>query len=381
MSSAAPNRSPAFGVSSRSVREIERPSEPVSSPSASPYAIVTVPASSTLPVPGFTSSPGEPIGTSLCPSLFTSKKTATGGVGRDRGRRDADENGRPDEGGGGQRRPGKDASACREGTYTGRVSRTPPEQLWPFGQGAFTRVPQCSRISVLPGTVGPERGSERSDDAWQTPRQRETPALELEAPDVRVHLDLPRRVDAARGHRRDRRPSRTRRLVPARDHEPRDARPRLRQHRRVRLGDHLHRRGRGDPALPGLPDRAAGREGHVPRGVLPADLRRAPVRTRSSTPSPTRSAGTPSCTRTCAGSSTGFPATRTRWPCCRRPCPPCPPSTRTASTRSTVSTSRSRPYGCSPRCPRSRPTPSRSPSVSRSSTPTTPWATSRTSCG
>ena len=53
------------------------------------------------------------------------------------------------------------------------------------------------------------------------------------------------------------------------------ARPGLRQHRLVPERDHLHRRREGHPALPRLPDRGARREEHVPRGRLPADLRRA----------------------------------------------------------------------------------------------------------
>ena len=50
---------------------------------------------------------------------------------------------------------------------------------------------------------------------------------------------------------------------------------RLRQHRLDQERNHLHRRRRGHPALPRLPDRAAGREVDVHRGQLPADLRRA----------------------------------------------------------------------------------------------------------
>ena len=34
--------------------------------------------------------------------------------------------------------------------------------------------------------------------------------------------------------------------------------------------DHLHRRRRGDPSLPRLPDRAGGRAGGLPRDRLPA---------------------------------------------------------------------------------------------------------------
>ena len=41
------------------------------------------------------------------------------------------------------------------------------------------------------------------------------------------------------------------------------------------FGHHLHRRRRRHPALPRLPDRPAGRELHLPRDQLPADLRRA----------------------------------------------------------------------------------------------------------
>ena len=52
-------------------------------------------------------------------------------------------------------------------------------------------------------------------------------------------------------------------------------RPRLRQHRRVHERRHLPRRRGGRPALSRLPDRAARRALHVPRGRLPADLGRA----------------------------------------------------------------------------------------------------------
>ena len=48
----------------------------------------------------------------------------------------------------------------------------------------------------------------------------------------------------------------------------------------------------------GLPDRGAGREVHLRRGELPADLRRAAQPPTSWPPSPTGSAGTPCCTRT-----------------------------------------------------------------------------------
>ena len=59
---------------------------------------------------------------------------------------------------------------------------------------------------------------------------------------------------------------------------PGHLRPGLRQHRVVHVGDHLHRRRRRHPALPRLPDRAAGRAVDLPRGQLPAHLRRAAQR-------------------------------------------------------------------------------------------------------
>ena len=67
-----------------------------------------------------------------------------------------------------------------------------------------------------------------------------------------------------------------------RDH----ARPRLRQHRLVQQRDHLHRRRQGHPALPRLPDRGARRAARLPRGRLPADLRRAARTSRSGPTSP-----------------------------------------------------------------------------------------------
>ncbi|CAA9247378.1 MAG: Citrate synthase (si), partial [uncultured Corynebacteriales bacterium] len=52
-----------------------------------------------------------------------------------------------------------------------------------------------------------------------------------------------------------------------------DLRPGLRQHRQLLVEDHLHRRRRRHPALPGLPDRPARRAVHLRRGQLPADPR------------------------------------------------------------------------------------------------------------
>ena len=52
-------------------------------------------------------------------------------------------------------------------------------------------------------------------------------------------------------------------------------RSRLHLDRLLRERDHLHRRRQGRAALPRLPDRAAGREVALPRGLLPPALRRA----------------------------------------------------------------------------------------------------------
>jgi len=49
--------------------------------------------------------------------------------------------------------------------------------------------------------------------------------------------------------------------------------PRLHEHGLVPQRDHLHRRRGGDPAAPGLPDRAAVRALDLPRGRLPAHQR------------------------------------------------------------------------------------------------------------
>ena len=93
-------------------------------------------------------------------------------------------------------------------------------------------------------------------------------------------------------------------------------RPGLHQHRLLPLGDHLHRRREGHPPAPRLPDRAALREVELPRGRLPADLRRAADRSRSSSAGPTTSPTTPSSTRTSSTSSRASATTPTRWGCC-----------------------------------------------------------------
>ena len=69
----------------------------------------------------------------------------------------------------------------------------------------------------------------------------------------------------------------------------------------------------------GYPDRAAGREVDVPRGQLPADLRRTADRGATGRSSPARSSGTRCCTRISSGSSTASRATRIRCRCSPAP--------------------------------------------------------------
>ena len=105
----------------------------------------------------------------------------------------------------------------------------------------------------------------------------------------------------------------------------------------ARVVDHLHRRRRRHPALPRLPDRAARREVDLPRGRLPADLRRAARRRAVRRRGSARSRTTRSSTRTCASaSSTASTTTPTRWACClgrRRALDVLPGRARTSTTR------------------------------------------------
>ena len=145
--------------------------------------------------------------------------------------------------------------------------------------------------------------------------------------------------------------------------------------------DDVHRRGRRDPPVPGLPHRAARPAEHVPRGRLPPHLRRAarvPASSRTSTPG---FAGTPSSTRISGASSRASPGTPTRCRCSPPPSRRCRPSTRTASTRSTRSRSRSPRSGSSRSSRRSPRTRTRRRWGSRSSTRTTRSRSPRTSSG
>ena len=99
--------------------------------------------------------------------------------------------------------------------------------------------------------------------------------------------------------------------------QARRLRPGVRQHRGRQVGHHLHRRRRRHPALPRLPDRAAGREVDVHRGQLPADLRRAADRRAARRRSPTEiQRHTHAARGPASGSSTASRATRTRCRCC-----------------------------------------------------------------
>ena len=77
-----------------------------------------------------------------------------------------------------------------------------------------------------------------------------------------------------------------------------DVRPGLHEHRVVPQRDHLHRRRQGRPGVPRLPDRAAGREEHLPRGRVPAAVRRAADHGPAATAGSRTSRSTRCCTRT-----------------------------------------------------------------------------------
>ena len=150
-----------------------------------------------------------------------------------------------------------------------------------------------------------------------------------------------------------------------------DVRRGLRQHRLHQERHHLHRRRRGDPALPRLPDRAARGEVELHRGQLSADLRRAADHRAAGQvhhPDPAAHAAArgPQAVlrRLPAQRAPDAGAVQRRQRVERR-------TTRTRWTRSTTSRSSSRRSGCSPSCRPSRRMRTRSPSGSRSCTRTT----------
>ena len=106
---------------------------------------------------------------------------------------------------------------------------------------------------------------------------------------------------------------------PGRRLRPDDLRPGLHEHGGVPERHHLHRRRRGDPPLPRLPDRAGRRAGQLPRDGLPADRGRAADRDAAPGVRTRTSATTPTSTRTSRSSSRASATTRIRWACCSAP--------------------------------------------------------------
>ena len=123
---------------------------------------------------------------------------------------------------------------------------------------------------------------------------------------------------------------------------PDDLRSGLHEHRRLPERHHLHRRRQGDPPLPRLSHRAAGREGQLPRGGVPAGRGGAAQPRPSWTSGSTTSGTTPTSTPTSSSSWRGSATTPTRWACCSawsarsRPSTPTP---RTSTTRPTATSS------------------------------------------
>ena len=108
-----------------------------------------------------------------------------------------------------------------------------------------------------------------------------------------------------------------------------DLRPRVHQHGVVPLVDHLHRRRGGDPPAPRLHDRGPLREVELPRGRLPARLRRAADR-RAARPLGLRRHPPHLRPRGHEGASSRASATTpTRWGSCSPASARCRPSTRT----------------------------------------------------
>ena len=105
--------------------------------------------------------------------------------------------------------------------------------------------------------------------------------------------------------------------------------PGVHEHRVVPLRDHLHRRRGRDPPAPRLPDRGALRAVHLPRGRLPAGLRRAADRAAARAlglrrhPPHLRPREHQDVHRRASAT------TRTRWGCCSPASARCRPSTRT----------------------------------------------------
>ena len=184
------------------------------------------------------------------------------------------------------RAPGPSGRGRRGAPGRRRGARAGP----PRGRNPSARGHYLTSVSPLFRRCTPALGR------FEEPDTKE-PAVQDEKPAYFRHGDTEIELPIVRGTRERARRRHLQAAVPDRRHH---ARLRLHEHRRVRVGDHLHRRRRRDPALPRRPDRAArrARRAVVPRDVVPPDLRRAPDPRRSSTSSASGSAATRSCTKT-----------------------------------------------------------------------------------
>ena len=131
---------------------------------------------------------------------------------------------------------------------------------------------------LTPASRGTARG-----DAWQPQPRSDHKGMTHDQPGPPHRQARHRRQDhRAADLQRHHRPRRHRHPPPLLRRRRLHLRPRLHLDRLLRERDHLHRRRQGRAALPRLPDRAARREVELPRGLLPAALRRAADRRRSS---------------------------------------------------------------------------------------------------
>ena len=163
---------------------------------------------------------------------------------------------------------------ARRAERTGRASRSPHRR------GARRRPRRADRR----GPAAPRRPARRA----AVPRRRAGLSRRARVPRRgRRDADHPRQPHRPRVRRCR---SSTARSAPPTSPDQRRGRrlradvvrPGLPEHRVVPQRDHLHRRRRGHPALPRLPDRAARRAGELPRDGLPAARGRAADRRRSS---------------------------------------------------------------------------------------------------
>ena len=134
--------------------------------------------------------------------------------------------------------------------------------------------PRLGCIRASAASAPDRKAGDRASDDHRRRRERRREQCGRTAVRLR-HPVLPgrhRRVPDPAGRRRrlEHRP-----VDPHPQDGPHRARLRLREHRVHRVQDHVHRRRAGHPALSRLPDRAARRALHLPRGRLAPHLRRA----------------------------------------------------------------------------------------------------------